>query len=115
MSCLKKSAFRLPLGRVNCLSPLGHSGQRRLQAVVGSMLTVIGSPQLMGFFKSLVSWKLVTSLAAFQVLARVSLDKKLKVSRLYSGMLFICTSQPARYRQASAGKIQTRKGEMLRT
>lgn len=33
-----------PVGRVNDLNPLGHSGQRRLQAVVGSMERVIGSP-----------------------------------------------------------------------
>ncbi len=37
-----------PVGRVKAFKPLGHSGQARLQAVVGSRLTVKGFPQTMG-------------------------------------------------------------------
>jgi hypothetical protein len=36
------------VGRVKAFKPLGHSGQPRLQAVVGSILTVKGFPQTMG-------------------------------------------------------------------
>lgn len=36
----------MPIGLVNCLNPLGHSGQRRLQLVVGSIAKLIGSPLL---------------------------------------------------------------------
>ena len=34
----------MPVGRVNDRSPLGHSGQRRLQLVVGSKDNETGSP-----------------------------------------------------------------------
>src|SRR5438034_772904 len=33
---VKKSFFNMPVGLVKALKPLGHSGQRRLQEVVGS-------------------------------------------------------------------------------
>jgi hypothetical protein len=36
------------VGRVKAFKPLGHSGQARLQAVVGSILTVKGFPKTMG-------------------------------------------------------------------
>ena len=34
----------MPVGRVNDRNPLGHSGQRKLQEVVGSMEILIGRP-----------------------------------------------------------------------
>jgi hypothetical protein len=49
-----KEVFRLPVSRVKALKPLGHSGHRRLQAVVGSMDKLTGLPQCMGFFKILL-------------------------------------------------------------
>jgi hypothetical protein len=39
----------MPVGRENERNPLGHSGQRRLQDVVGSMLNANGSPHCSGF------------------------------------------------------------------
>jgi hypothetical protein len=42
---LKFSAFKFPVSLENCFSPDGHSGQPRLQAVVGSMLKEMGIPQ----------------------------------------------------------------------
>jgi hypothetical protein len=36
MVSLKKSLFNIPVGLEKALNPLGHSGQRRLQEVVGS-------------------------------------------------------------------------------
>jgi hypothetical protein len=42
----------MPVGLVNSRFPLGHSGQRKLQDVVGSMLMLMGNPQCMGFFKT---------------------------------------------------------------
>jgi hypothetical protein len=48
----KKSPRRLPVGLLNARNPLGHSGHLRLHAVVGSMDTVNGIPQWMGFWKS---------------------------------------------------------------
>jgi hypothetical protein len=44
MVLLKKSVCSIPVGRVNSLFPLGHSGQRKLQDVVGSMVMLIGKP-----------------------------------------------------------------------
>jgi len=41
---LNKSAGSMPVGRVNERRPLGHSGQRRLQLVVGSKLRAKGNP-----------------------------------------------------------------------
>jgi len=41
----KKSIFKLPVGRVNCISPLGHSGHPKLHAVVGSKAIAKGFPQ----------------------------------------------------------------------
>jgi hypothetical protein len=46
--------------------PLGHSGQRRLQAVVGSKLMLKGSPPMLGSLLRLARWKLVHSLAALR-------------------------------------------------
>lgn len=46
----------MPVGRVNARKPLGHSGQRRLQEVVGSNEMEIGYPHWMGLPVSLVSW-----------------------------------------------------------
>jgi len=42
MVSLKKSFLSIPVGRVNDRRPLGHSGQRRLQDVVGSKEMEIG-------------------------------------------------------------------------
>ncbi len=54
MMLVKKSFFRFPVALEKALNPLGHSGHLRLQAVVGSMEMVIGSPHWMGFFNHLV-------------------------------------------------------------
>lgn len=45
----------MPVGRVNSLNPLGHSGQRRLQLVVGSKEIEIGNPHCMGLPVNLLS------------------------------------------------------------
>jgi len=42
----------MPVGLVNCLKPLGHSGQRRLQLVVGSKDTETGYPHCTGLFNN---------------------------------------------------------------
>ncbi len=39
----------VPVARVKDFNPLGHSGQERLQAVVGSTEIDIGNPQMIGF------------------------------------------------------------------
>jgi hypothetical protein len=38
------------VGRVKERSPLGHSGHRKLQDVVGSIEMLIGKPFISGFF-----------------------------------------------------------------
>ena len=48
MVCLKKSILTVPVGLVNDLRPLGHSGQPRLQAVVGSTEMESGNPNMKG-------------------------------------------------------------------
>lgn len=54
MVFLKKSDFKLPVGLEKALSPEGHSGQRRLQAVVGSIEMVMGRPHCTGLLVHLV-------------------------------------------------------------
>lgn len=46
----------MPVGLVNALNPLGHSGQRRLQEVVGSNDIEMGSPQTMGSPVARLNW-----------------------------------------------------------
>ena len=50
---LLKSTFKFPVGRVNCLKPLGHCGHFKLHAVVGSIDTAMGVPQCIGRFNKL--------------------------------------------------------------
>ena len=45
-----------PVGLVNDLNPLGHSGHLRLQAVVGSIAMLIGSPLILDSFRFLEWW-----------------------------------------------------------
>ena len=54
MVSVKKSFFNIPVGREKALNPLGHSGQRRLQLVVGSNEIDIGKPHCLGFLNSLL-------------------------------------------------------------
>ena len=42
----------MPVGLVNALNPLGHSGHRRLQEVVGSKEIEIGNPHCTGFLSN---------------------------------------------------------------
>ena len=44
MVLAKNSLLSIPLGLVNCLSPLGHSGHLRLHEVVGSNEIERGNP-----------------------------------------------------------------------
>jgi len=44
----------MPMGRVKERSPLGHSGQRKLQEVVGSKEIENGFPNEIGFLKYFV-------------------------------------------------------------
>ena len=55
MFFLNESIRSVPVGLVNDFSPLGHSGQERLHAVVGSIETVIGTPQIIGRDKILLN------------------------------------------------------------
>jgi hypothetical protein len=56
---LFRSKSILPVGRVNCFSPLGHSGQPKLQAVVGSILNEKGFPKKIAFLDIRDSQKLL--------------------------------------------------------
>jgi len=67
MVSLKKSNLMVPVGLVNDFSPLGHSGQDKLQAVVGSTDSETGIPQTNGLPKILLKKKLESILAAFHV------------------------------------------------
>jgi len=44
------SDLAFPSVLVKSFKPLGHSGQDRLQAVVGSKEAAIGYPKIIGFF-----------------------------------------------------------------
>jgi hypothetical protein len=43
----------MPVGLVKERNPLGHSGHRRLQEVVGSIEMLMGNPLMEGFFVNL--------------------------------------------------------------
>ena len=47
----KRIGSNIPVGLVNERNPLGHSGQRRLQEVVGSIEIPDGKDIKTGFFK----------------------------------------------------------------
>ena len=51
MVSLKKFFCSMPVGLVKALKPLGHSGHRRLQDVVGSNEIDTGKPHCTGFLK----------------------------------------------------------------
>jgi len=70
----------MPLGRVNERNPLGHSGQRKLQLVVGSNEIAIGMPQGIGFRVILLIKKPEYTLKAFQILRNVSFSSILRLS-----------------------------------
>ena len=55
MVSLKKSLFSIPVGREKALKPLGHSGQRKLQEVVGSKEIETGMPHCMFFLVHLAT------------------------------------------------------------
>ena len=78
----------MPVGLVKALNPLGHSGQRRLQLVVGSKEIETGKPHCIGLSSSLLKKKLLTTFNPFHARAGVSLPAKFKASlKLKSGIL----------------------------
>lgn len=72
----------MPVGRVKERSPLGHSGQRRLHEVVGSIDTAEGNANQSGlpFFRE--RWYEIIKRNAFQLRDQVSLDSKRNAGRL---------------------------------
>jgi hypothetical protein len=46
----------MPVGLVKARNPLGHSGQRKLQDVVGSNEMEIGKPHWTGFLLKRLTW-----------------------------------------------------------
>jgi hypothetical protein len=56
----------LPVGLLKAFKPLGHSGQPKLQAVVGSIESANGFPQTIGFFKIRDNQKLLYNKTPFQ-------------------------------------------------
>src|SRR5690242_8241179 len=69
------------MGRVKARNPLGHSGHRRLQAVVGSMLTLIGSPLMRGSLVRFACWKLLHTRHALRARAVVRARPQSRASR----------------------------------
>lgn len=51
---LKNADFKLPVGLEKDRNPLGHSGHRRLHAVVGSKETLMGIPHWTGLLMYLL-------------------------------------------------------------
>lgn len=67
---VKKSELSMPVGRVKARSPLGHSGHRRLQLVVGSNEIEYGKPHIIGRFKILLKENEEKTFAAFHNLLK---------------------------------------------
>lgn len=61
----------MPVGRVNERKPLGHSGQRRLHEVVGSMEILMGIPIGTGRWRRFDIWYPDQMRAAFSTRAGV--------------------------------------------
>ena len=74
------SFFIMPVGRVNARKPLGHSGQRKLHDVVGSMEMLMGIPLCFIFFEIFDDWKLEYTRSILCKRAGVCLPMKLKPS-----------------------------------
>jgi hypothetical protein len=74
----------VPVGLVKDFKPLGHSGHDKLQAVVGSTDSETGNPQTIGRFTILLKKKLENIFDAFHNLFKVSFDKKLTISLVFS-------------------------------
>ena len=56
MVFLKKAGSNIPIGLVNWRKPLGHSGQRKLQLVVGSIAILTGNPIDVAFLVFFETW-----------------------------------------------------------
>ncbi len=74
------SPFIIPVGRVNDRKPLGHSGQRKLQEVVGSIEMLTGIPRWFTFPNSLDDRKLEYVRTMFRKREGVCLLMKLRPS-----------------------------------
>jgi hypothetical protein len=80
---LKTATSILPVGRVNDFKPLGHSGQDKLHAVVGSKEIAKGIPNINGFPISLLNPYDINTLVAFRHLTKLSLAMKLVASLIF--------------------------------
>ena len=106
MVVLNKVSSSIPVGREKLRSPLGHSGQRRLQLVVGSKEIETGNPHCIGLSNSLLKKKLVTTFNPFHARAGVSFPAKFTASlKLKSGIQTKVLSYGEMMRQAYQGFI----------
>ena len=74
MIFLNRSISIFPVGLEKDLNPLGHSGHLRLQAVVGSIVKLIGTPAMTGLFINLDIIKPNAILQALNVFEAFNLD-----------------------------------------
>jgi hypothetical protein len=76
----------MPVGRVKARNPLGHSGQRKLHEVVGSIEILMGKPQCNERLNVFEKWNEKNNKAAFQTFAMLEQENQLHKSFSF----FIC-------------------------
>jgi hypothetical protein len=70
----------MPVGRVNARNPLGHSGQRKLHEVVGSIEILMGKPQCIDRLRIFEIWNEKNNKAAFQNFSMLEQENQLHKS-----------------------------------
>ena len=88
----------MPVGRVNARKPLGHSGQRKLHEVVGSIEMLMGKPQCIVRFRIFEMWNEKNNKAAFQNFSMLEQENQLHKSFEFF-VCIICTKVMSRIKR----------------
>lgn len=77
------------MGRVNCFNPEGHSGQPKLQAVVGSTERLDGKPRGLKILKCFARMKEYNKRQLFQILGIDQIFKNRIISRILTFFVLV--------------------------
>ena len=102
------SSGSIPVGRVNERRPLGHSGHRRLQEVVGSSESAMGSPLGRGRPVSRLTPYEPNTRAALSARRGVSLERKFKPSKTAAREGSISGQSESETRERASRRVTTR-------
>jgi hypothetical protein len=88
----------MPVGRVNARKPLGHSGQRKLHEVVGSIEMLMGKPQCIVRLRILEMRNEKNKKIVFQTFVMLEQENQLHKSFEFF-VCIICTKVMARIKR----------------